>query len=560
MKKPLKILVIALGAVLGLLIVLALALPLIFDPNRYRNDIVKAVREQTGRELKIEGKLGWSILPRLAIEANRLELANAAGFGREPFARIEAAGAQVALWPLFAGRVRVDTIYMHGLTVNLAKNAAGTTNWADLVKPGEPKPAKPVAPAKPGAEAAAAPVEALVINRLDIRNTTLTYRDEQSGSTFAVRKLALGTGRVEADKPFDLNLSLELERGAEAPIRLSLLGRITAGADALKLDNLRLTLDDSRLDGLIEVRHFAHPAIRFDLALDQLDLDRYLPKAPAKAAPGAADTGGGGELPVALVRDLDVDGKFRAGQLKAFNLRLADAQVLVRAKDGLVRLGPNSAKAYGGLYRGEGRIEARGKALAVQLDENLKGVGLETMLKDAIGIDKFHGTANIELKLAGQGATVPALKAGLNGNAGFGVENGVIAGVDLKKFNDTLDAAIKAKSTDKLSELKPAPGDRTAFTHLGGTARIVNGVVHNDDLKIDAPGLVAVGGKGRADLARESLDYTVQLGRLPVRVVGPFADLKYRPDLKAVVKAETATKLEEKKESLKQKLREKLKR
>lgn len=561
MRKLLKGTAIALGVVIALLLILVVALPFVFDPNRYRDDIVKTVKEQTGRDLKIEGKLGWSILPRLAIEANRLELGNATGFGREPFARIEAAGVQVAWLPLFSGRVSVETFYLDGLALHLAKNAAGKTNWEDLAKPREPKAVQTPAAAKPGADDSAPPVGALAIGRLDIRNTSLSYRDEQAASALAIRHLALGTGRFEADKPFDLKLSFEFVRDRETPVRCSLEGRVTVGADALKFDNLRLVLDDSRLTGAIDVQHFAHPSLRFDLALDQLDLDRYLPKDAVRPAPEAkAAATGSGELPVAMLRDLDVDGKFRAGQLKAFNLRLSDAQIFVRAKDGIVRLGPNSAKAYGGLYRGVNRLDARGQSLTVTLDESLKGVALDALLKDAIGLDKFRGTTNLELKLAGQGADVAALKTSLNGTAAFGVQNGVIAGVDLKKFNDTLDAALKAKSTDKLSELKPAPGDQTAFTHLGGNAKIVNGVIHNDDLKIDAPGLLAVSGKGSADLAHESLDYTVRLGRLPVRISGPFSGLSYKPDLKAVASAEAAAKIVSRKEAAKQKLKDKLKR
>jgi AsmA protein len=560
MKKPLKILAIALGTLLGLLLLLVVALPLVFDPNRYRGEIIQTVKDKTGRDLRIEGKLGWSVFPRLAIEAGKLELGNAAGFGREPFARIDAAGVVVEWLPLLTGRVSVDTFYVNGLSVNLVRNASGQSNWEDLAAPRGAKPA--AEPAAKRDASAKPPLAALAVGRLDIRNANLAYRDEQAGSAVAIRRLTLGTGRFEADKPFDLKLAFELARGESAPVQVTLDGRVTAGADALKLDNLRLALDDSRLTGTLAVSHFARPAIRFDLALDQIDLDRYLPKAAPRTVTatkaGAAPAAGGGALPVGALRTLDANGSFRAGTLKAFNLKLTDAQVTIKAKDGLIALGPNSAKAYGGLYRGEGRLDARGRALVVNLDESLKGVALDGLLKDAAGIDKFRGTANIETRLSCQGADVAALKASLDGNAQFGVQNGAIVGVDLKKFNETLDTAVKAKSLNKLAELKPSPGDQTAFTQLGGTAKVVKGVIRNDDLRIEAPGLVSVSGKGSANLARESLDYTVMIGRLPVRITGPFSSLSYKPDVQSAVGAEAAGKVEKRKKELEKQLKEKL--
>jgi AsmA protein len=100
MNKPLKILAILLGGLLALLAILAVTLTLVFDPNEYKGEIIKAVKDKTGRELRIEGKLGWSFFPWIGIETGKLELGNAPGFGPEPFARIDAAGAKVELLPL----------------------------------------------------------------------------------------------------------------------------------------------------------------------------------------------------------------------------------------------------------------------------------------------------------------------------------------------------------------------------------------------------------------------------------------------------------------------------
>ena len=132
MKKPLKIIGITIGGVLALAIVLAVALTLLLDPNNYKGKIVEAVKDKTGRELRIEGKLSWSFFPWIGVETGRLELANAPGFGAEPFARIDGAGAKVELLPLLHRQMIVDTVFLNGLKLNLGRDAAGKTNWDDL--------------------------------------------------------------------------------------------------------------------------------------------------------------------------------------------------------------------------------------------------------------------------------------------------------------------------------------------------------------------------------------------------------------------------------------------
>ena len=129
MKKTLKILGLTLAVLFGLLVAAAIILPLVFDPNQYKGEIIRLVKDQTGRDLKIEKKIGWSFFPRLGVEAGGLELSNAPGFGKEPFAKIDAAGVHVEFLPLLSGKITVDTVFLHGLNLNLAKNAAGRNNW-----------------------------------------------------------------------------------------------------------------------------------------------------------------------------------------------------------------------------------------------------------------------------------------------------------------------------------------------------------------------------------------------------------------------------------------------
>ena len=536
MKKTLKILGIALAALVGLLVLAAVTLALVFDPNQYKGDIIRLVKESTGRDLKIDRKIGWSFFPRLGIEAGGLELSNASGFGKQPFAKIDAAGVRVAVLPLLTGKIAVDTVYLHGLDLNLAKNAAGRTNWDDMVAatPAAPKKAEP-APA-----GATLPIAGLSVGRLEVKRANLAWNDLQSGSRIAVTNLELGTSEFAADRPMDLRLAFALVRDKAAPVKITLKSRLTASRDALELADVDLKLDDSRLRGDIEIRNFAKPALRFDLALDKIDFDRYLAAEPqpAKPAVGTPATAGAEavELPLSTLRGLDIRGKFGIGELKAIGLHSKDVKIQLNAKDGLISLGPNSAALYGGRYRGETTIDVRGKTPQIRLDEKLEQVQIGPLLKDMQQFDAYTGTGNIAVKLAAQGFDADQIRRSLNGNASIAFRDGRIEGVDLTRMYKTI--REKGDALDKLFRVVPQKGDATKFGETTASFQIANGVASNRDLVIRA-GELLVTGQGTANLVSEKLDYRLELAgsedagkkckTIPVRVAGPFANLSYAP-------------------------------
>jgi AsmA protein len=556
--KSLKILAVVIGGLLALFIVLAVTLTLLFDPNDYKGKIVEVVKDKTGRELRIEGKLGWSFFPWIGIETGRLELSNATGFGKEPFASIDSAGAKVELLPLLSKIVVVDTFLLDGLKLNLARNSSGRTNWEDLSAPSKSekvkeKTAPDTAPAFGG----------IGINKIDIRRADITWKDQQAGTQYAVRNFNLTTGKILSGQPSEVKLSFDLESGTP-PVRkhLALNASMRLDLEAQKLDikNLALDVDDSRLTGSLAIQNFTSPTYRFDLGLNQIDLDRYLvapPAAGAKKADATPPTPVA--IPLSLLRSLDLQGKLRIQKLKAMNLDSSDVVIQVTANNGLITLGPNQAKLYSGKYAGRISLDVRGKTPMLAVDESVSGVELAPMLKDALQFDRFTGTADLSAKVTAQGLDAGRIKETLNGAAAFSVQKGAIRGMDLKKIIDTVKTAQRDNLLQKLTELKPQSGDETPFSQLSGIAQIRNGIVQNNDLKVQSPDLVNVSGAGSADLPRETLDYRVSVGQYPVVISGPFSSLTFRVDTSALLKGKVEEKKTEAKEKVEQKLEQKLK-
>lgn len=358
--------------------------------------------------------------------------------------------------------------------------------------------------------------------------------------------------------------------------KASLQLALSSKEDAAEISKLRLRLDDTTLEGKVGVSNFAKPAIRFSLALDEIDADRYLPPAPPADAPAAqkatvsTTAGGAAEaelLPVELLRDLDVSGDMKIGKLKAFNLRSQQVVVGLNARQGKLRVHPASANLYEGGYKGDINIDVSGRTPRISMNEKLTGVQAEPLFLDVANMKWVTGKADMSARLTTTGNTMSVLRKGLNGEVEFSFLNGAIKGFNLMHTIRSANAMIQGF---------PAPAaeaQQTDFAELRGHANVRDGVVHNDLLVATSP-LFKVSGKGSADLVREQLDYRVtteitaslegEAGKrlekikgtpLPVKISGSFYDPSIQVDLEDILKEKLKKKVEEKVE---QKIQEKL--
>jgi len=792
MKRVIKVLLWVVAIAMAVLVLAAVGVSRYFDPNDYKGQIASLVRDRTGRELRMEGDLSLTFFPWLGVEVQEVELADAPGFGPQPFARVARVQVRVKLLPLVKRRVEMDTVVVHGLVLHLIKDTQGHGNWEDLAAAAGAPPAAE-APSKDGG--GTPPAAAIALGGLDVRDAQLVWEDQGARSRYALTELNLHTGALRLDGPVDVTLACDVEssvpaltghvdlavtvatagsadlgrqtvrlstldvtavvpeggavggraelhgaldidlakprlhmaparltatatgatlpggsvtiaaetvvdadldarrvtltalrgtvttapeatpiagtvgmsgaidydlaharlraervdltaelRGAALPggaatatlstrttadltaetaalddLRLrvldldlqgslklanwrtapaiageievapfaarklldrlgqaqpqcadpkvlgraSLKAKVDATPTTLRLGDLVVVLDDSKLTGTVAVNGFDRPAVRGDLALDALDVDRYLPppakgKAPSPppATPGAT-AGAASELPLDTLRALDLDTTMRIGRLKLANVRVSDVILTTTAKGGEIHLHPATAHLYGGEYRGDARVDARGPEPVVRLDETLTGVNAGPLLRDALGEERVTGKATLHAQVTGRGTGVDAITHTARGTAEFRVADGAVRGVNLGRLLREARAALALTKGQGLAPVREV--EETDFTELTGTLTIAEGKVRNEDLAGKSP-LLRISGVGEVDLVREEVDYlltvtvvetrTGQGGKelddlagipIPVRISGPFAKLEYRPDLRGVIKERAAT-------------------
>ncbi len=730
------------GIAVGLLIALIIIIPFMVDLNDYKPQISQAAKEATGRDLTIEGDIKLSLFPWIGMELGAIQLSNAAGFGDQPFARIEGADVKLKLMPLLRREIEMKTVTLQGLRLNLMVTEDGNDNWSDLSS-GDRTAAVDETPTGD-----ATPLTALVIGGLAISDAQVIYDNRATGSRYAIESLDLTTGPVALNAPLDIELNSKLSSskpningtlgikvrviadmekfeqhrlenlhlsfdfnspdasnngfnssgqlvlnsnididlanqryslspttltanisnpslpGGKAALELAadinlhlqeqtaqlnnlklssyglnIQGMISASnimetpllngdlriaefsprtlfknmamtapvtADPnvlnkatleLKLVNttpssihikpLKLKLDETTLQGSIDAELSDTqplPAVRYQLSLDAIDADRYMAPASDSGATStttpATPTASSGaaaaaQLPMEMLRNLDIDGKANIGKLKISNMQLDDIQTTIKAKDGVVRLAPVSAKLYQGSYEGDTTLDARGDMPKFTLKESLHNIQAGPLLKDFMNDDMVSGKGTLNLNLTAQGHDADAMTKTLNGTINLNFANIAMKGLNIA--GKAREARAKLKG-EKLSDNATKPTD---FSEVNGTFLVNNGIVTGNDLGAKAP-FARVNGAGNINLVETTLDYLITAKivgssageggedinalkglTIPVRINGPFSapkfDLQYDEMLKEKLsqgKAALKEKLDQEKAALNEKLQQ----
>ncbi|MGE4553968.1 MAG: AsmA family protein, partial [Desulfovibrionaceae bacterium] len=208
MSKALKYFLFILGS-LVLLLVAAIVLVAVFvDPNDYKDDLARLVKDKTGRELVFQGDIALTFFPWLGVEVGGVTLGNAPGFGDEPFVAVGRAQAGIQVLPLLSGKVEIGTVTLDQVRLNLAKDAKGRSNWDDLAGGGETA-AKPEAKTetKAGKDAGDAGGLDLRLGGLEVKGADVVYDDRQAGKRYEIRNLGVTLGEVTPGEPFSFELT-----------------------------------------------------------------------------------------------------------------------------------------------------------------------------------------------------------------------------------------------------------------------------------------------------------------------------------------------------------------
>jgi AsmA protein len=284
-------------------------------------------------------------------------------------------------------------------------------------------------------------------------------------------------------------------RDPDALRQAGLAFELKGNHSALSLSKFQLNVDQTQAQAQITVENLQKPAFRFNLEIDQLNLDRYLPPASDSSSPQTD-----APLPLDAVRTLDMNGNIKITRLLAAGLEMEDVRLTVKAHAGKLELSP-AARLYGGATQGRLDLDAATKPPQMRLQNRLSGVQAGPLLDDwQNGEGIFTGQAELNTQLRADASTVASLRQSLDGNIDFAIRDGAYKGFNLGEKLRQARALLKGQSLPAST----AP-QQTDFTELNGAIAARQGVLHFDALNMKAP-LLRVSGDGFVSLHDNAMD------------------------------------------------------
>ncbi len=331
--------------------------------------------------------------------------------------------------------------------------------------------------------------------------------------------------------PFDANklsqaLAIELPpmQNENALKQMAIKFDVQASEKSVTLKPLMLQLDASTINGMLSVSQFDKPAIRYELTLDQINVDDYLPppvepvdvkgdSAAGASAPETTDTAI--ELPVDLIRGLNINGQFNAGQLQASGYTLKELNITTTVYKGVASVTPITAQLLEGSIDASVKLDVTKDIPAYSMKLDAAGVKADSVitpvLQDLSGEKEvaMSGASDLNINVNSRGQSVKSLMAASNGNLKLNVGEAVLHGVDAEYF---VRKAVTGYLQDKNQQVPETwkgvyqPKQTSALKTARATATITNGVIDNRDLLLESSRF-KITGAGQVMLPVEKIDY-----------------------------------------------------
>jgi AsmA protein len=360
---------------------------------------------------------------------------------------------------------------------------------------------------------------------------------------------------------------------ADALNRVSIKTKIKLNGEKFQVNDFTLSLDDSTLSGWIHVLNISKQQLRYDLTFDHLNINDYLPPVPMLAtesaaaektnvATAAAATGDEKiELPVEMMRQLDIEGDFKIAALTAKEYQIKQFLMRLKAHQGEINIKPLSLQVLQGQVNAAVNVNVKQAkpAYGINLKVNQVQVGpvANPFLVGMMGDKplKMEGAVNLKMAVKTTGETVNQLKQASKGQIMFDMKQTAVRGFDPEFYMRSsvakyVDSKGFGMSKRIMGNYKPR--EVTVFDKIYSTINLANGKARTNDFLMSAK-RVKVTAKGYVDIMQNRLDVnsSVSLPRgktvvekildkpVFVRVYGPFDALEYKLNMDKLKKSTT---------------------
>jgi AsmA protein len=286
-------------------------------------------------------------------------------------------------------------------------------------------------------------------------------------------------GKLNASTSAELQLNL-----AEQDVRLGFKTRI----------------DDSQFTGSAQWQDFRNPVYGFDVAVNALDLDRYLAIDWAKRLQDESTP-----FDWQALKTLNLRGKLRSsGDFRFARLKGSELAAEIRVDQSTLSVETVSARLYGGTTSGSVSLTAADTP-KFMLRQKLVGVQLGELLKDFTGAESWlAGQGNAALDLSTEGNNPVAMRKALSGSASLQLARGTLAGLNLGDILLAGKDQLGVKDAERNATARAT--ESTAFTEFKSGFEFTQGQARSTDFLLKAANFTSRG-EGQIALDTGALSY-----------------------------------------------------
>ena len=546
----------ALVATVGLMVLLV---PVFIDEQALLSMVREQVQTQTGGELVVEGETELSLFPRFALrlESTSLNLPAETEYDPDIVASIAELDLGLSPLPLLSGTVDVGTIVIAGVTAEITEPQAlppapeprpimSDREWE---KRGEIiRQTKEEARQRQLSEGNGVPSIAILAEAIQIEDITVIQRTRDGEVSNEIRIAALTLTDVNTrNEPMQLEGALTvLGDGSTAPLDIALDGAIRVASDFNKIEIAGLKTEvvgaltqpvESTLDGAFVVipakaqftfsaslpggdingqlvwSALESPEIRLNINTARFHADQILAASAlvtaatvsalaTEAPPGSAGNEAGSirpaPLPLAPLRDLDLEMRVAADELIAGGQTISDAQGFMRVRDGVTNIDYIRGVLHQGQLDARVMLNARRPAMKAKVEGGLKGVNINLMLASIGKTDTASGRIQVGWHLETEGVVADDLMAALDGDVTANGQDLVLQRVSVQGLICSAVAIV-----NKMPPIAGLPTN-TPITDLSLAVDFDDGMGDIKKLRLSTPGTEL---KGSGDIDLVSMDF-----------------------------------------------------
>jgi AsmA protein len=480
-----------LGIAIGVLIILLIIVPFLIPVNKFRPTIEEKASQALGRQVQV-GNLSFSLLGG-SLSAENLSIADDPRFNQSAFLTAKSLKVGVEVLPLiFGGKLNVTGITIDSPQVTLIHNAAGQWNYSSL---GGSSGKANATNATQGSTSGSSSSEQLSVQKLELKDGQIMVGSTSSPRRSTYDHVDVTASNVSMTSQFPVKVTADLPGGGTFKLD-GIAGPVDLQDTSLTPVNAQLNVEGLNLasTGFIDSSAGLGGVVDVTANLQSQNGGAEV-KGNAKLSKALLVAGGSpAGVPVTVDFDTKYDLRKNAGTLNPSTLKIGSAAAQL-----------------------DGTYETAGDATTLNIKLNAKDMpakDLEAFLP-ALGVNLPKGTSlqagtlNANLDLSG-----PTSKLVTTGNVGL--FNGKLAGFDLGSKMSGIGSLAGLKSGKDL--------DIEKFT---SNVRVAPDGIKTDNVDASIQGIGTLTGAGTVD-SKNNLDFkmvatlTSALGEAasPVSAVG----------------------------------------